>query len=359
MDIKKLVMILFFLIVILNLALLSISSSTIFVNDENENSAQNQEVTDLKKSDDLPLTDKVYNFTAPNDRLSFKNYFDKHYMYNIHIKLVTPHNCTMKITLLDHEDEQFNIFDSVMFYTPVFGRYFDIPFGTVDDGLFTLTFETISTLNFNMHILIEKEIKCLYDKMDLKHTEDPVFYDVERFYNGRDISEPVQLENDEMYKFYIGRVSPITILDSAEIRVDYIITCPDGLLYVLYSNDILAGIHSVSTFNFGTATEGTYTIQITIHIIDPDVEWVNVAYAIANDYTIGDAEDVNTTKSDVKESKSDDTNVLNELESNILMLPDEMLIGTFLLIGGAIAVTYLLIIRNKKANLVSASLKPK
>ena len=341
----------------MNLALLSTVSTTSIVIEENQ--TQNKEYTVLKTSDDLPLTDKVYNFTSPSDRLSFKNYFDKHYMYNIHIKLVTPHNCTIKITLLDHDDEQFNIFDSIMFYTPEFGRYFDIPFGTVDDGLFTLTFETISTLNFNMHILIEKEVKCLYDKMDPKHAEDPEFYDVKRFYNGEDESFPVGLENDEMYKFYIGRVSPITILDSAEIRVDYTITCPDGLLYMLYSDDILAGIHSVSIFNFGTATEGTYTIQITIHIIDPDVEWVNVAYAIADDYTIGDAEDVNTTKSDVKESKSDDPDILDELESNILLLPAEMVLGTFLLIGGVSAVVVIMLVKNKKTNLVSTTFKTK
>ena len=244
-----------------------------------------------------------------------------------------------------------------MFYTPEFGRYFDIPFGTVDDGLFTLTFETISTLNFNMHILIEKEVKCLYDKMNPKHTEDPVDYDVIRFSNGMDKSFPVGLETDEMYKFYIGRVSPITILDSAEIRVDYTITCPDGLYYVLYSNDILAGIHSVSTFEFGTATEGTYTIQITIHIIDPDVEWVNVAYAIADDYTIGDAEDINTTKSDVKESKSDDTTILDELESNIILLPPEMLIGTVIMLGGTGGIVTIVLIKSKKKNVASASLK--
>lgn len=355
MDIKKLVIALFFLIILLNLALFSTTSATSLVHEENP--AQDKEYTNLKNSEDLPLTDKVYNFTAPNDILPFKNYFDKHYMYNIHIELVTPHNCTIKITLLDHDDELFNIFDSVMFYTPEFGRYFDIPFGTVDDGLFTLTFETISTLNFNMHILIEKEVKCLYDKMNPKHTEDPVDYDVIRFSNGMDKSFPVGLETDEMYKFYIGRVSPITILDSAEIRVDYTITCPDGLYYVLYSNDILAGIHSVSTFEFGTATEGTYTIQITIHIIDPDVEWVNVAYAIADDYTIGDAEDINTTKSDVKESKSDDTTILDELESNIILLPPEMLIGTVIMLGGTGGIVTIVLIKSKKKNVASASLK--
>ncbi len=355
MGIKKIPSILFFLIVLLNLTLFSIISTRSLGNEPLQ--IQDEGYDNPKTSDDLPLTDKVYNFTSPSDRISFKNYFDKHYMYNIHIELVTPHNCTIKITLLDHDDELFNIFDSVMFYTPEFGRYFDIPFGTVDNGLFTLTFETTSSLNFNMHILIEKEVKCLHDKMAQNHAEDIEFYDVERFYDGRDISEPVHLENDEMYKFYIGRVSPITIVDSAEIRVDYIITCPDGLLYILYSDDILAGIHSISTFDFGTATEGTYTIQITIHIIDPDVEWVNVAYAIADDYTISDAEDVNTTKSDVKDSKSDDTTILDELESNILVLPAEMLLGTLIGLGAVGTIVIYLVMNNKKNNIVSAPLK--
>jgi len=363
MDIKKFVITLFFLMILMNLVLFSTMSNSSVINEENP--AQVQSITDPKKSDELPLTDKVYNFTAPNDRLSFDNYFDKHYMYNIHIELVTPHACTMNITLLDHDDKLFDIFDAPMFYTPEFGRCYDIPFGTVDSGLFTLTFETSSTLNFNLHILIEKEVKCLYDKMDPKYTSDEAleFYDVERFYNGRDISEPIHLETDEMYKFYIGRVSAITIAESADIRVDYTITCPDGLLYVIYSNNILAGVDGISSFDFGTALEGTYTLQITIHIMDvqdiEEPEWVNVAYAVSDDYTIGDAEDVNTTKSDVKDSKSDDPDILDELESNILLLPGEMLIGTLLVIGGVSAAMVILLIRNRKTNLVSASLKPK
>lgn len=344
----------------MNLALFSASSSITTVNDGAP--AQDQHISEPKLSDDLPLTDKVYNFTAPNDRLPFNNYFSEHYIYNIHIALVTPHSCTMNITLLDHDGKLFNIFDAVMSYNLPY-RYYDIPFGvaTRDDenDVHTLIFETDSSLNFNLHILIEKEVKCLYDKMDPMHIENLEFYDVKRYSNGEEDSFPVGLETDEMYKCYIGRVSPITELYSPFVRVDYTITCPDGLLYIIYSDTIIAGVATVSTFDFGTATEGTYTVHITVNIDDPRVGWVNIAYAIADDYTIGEAEHMNTTKSDVRDSKSDDTDALDELANNILVLPSQMLIGTLLGIGGIAAITIVMLIRNQKKNVVSATLKTK
>ena len=343
--------------VIINLTLLSIFSNDTLINDGNP--AQDKYMFNPKRSDELPLTDKVYTFMAPNDRISFTNYFEEHYMYNIHIELVTEHNCTMSITLFDHDDKQFNIFDAPMFYNPEFGRHFDIPFGTVKAGLYNISFETSSSLNFNMHILIEKGLKCLHDKMNPKHIEELVLYDVQRFYNGKHVSYQFRLETDEMYKFYIGRVSPITIKNYPEVRVDYTITDPDEIVFVYYSDDPIAGIHGVSSFDFGTASEGIYTIDITAYITDPGVEWVNIAYAAADDYIIGDVVDVNSTKSDVKESNSEDPDMFDELIDNSLILPIEWTIGTLLFIGGLAGVIVVMLVQHRKDNVVSLSIKNK
>ena len=221
-----------------------------------------------------------------------------------------------------------------MFYNPEYGRSFEIPFGTVKSGLYNISFYSVSSLNFNMHILIEQGPKCLYDKIDQQKTEDIIFYKVKTFDDGKFNIHDVDLKTDEMYKFYLCRISAITIIDSNEVRVDYSIEDEDGNKFYIYTNKLLADIGGLNSFSFGTASSGTYTINLTVYIADPDVEYVNLAYAIVDDYTIGDAVDVNNTKSDVEKSNSDDPDMFDELIDNSLILPIEWTIGTLLFVFG-------------------------
>lgn len=343
----------------MNLIFFANISSSRTQSQNNDDIITDRTENDLQSSD-LVLTDKVYTFLAPNDRLSFNNYFEEKYMYYISIELVTPHDCSpMRITILDPDDKQFNIFESDMFYYPEYGRSFEIPFGTVKSGLYNITFNSVSTLNFNMHILIEQGPKCLYDKIDQQKTEDIIFYKVKTFDDGKFNIHDVDLKTDEMYKFYLGRVSAITIIDSNEVRVDYSIEDEDGNEFYIYTYKLLAGIDGVSSYNFGTASSGTYTIKLTVYIADPDVEYVNIAYAIVDDYTIGDAVDINNTESDVKESKSEDQDMFEELVDNSLILPIEWTIGTLLFVGGLAGVIVVMLVQHRKNNVVSLSIKNK
>ena len=309
------------------------------------------------KSSDLDLTDKVYTFLAPSDILTFKNYLEENYMYYLYIELVTPHNCsTMRITILDTNDKQFNVFESEMFYEPEFGRYFELPFGTVKSGLYNFTFYSESAQNFNMHILIEQGPKCLYDKMSQEDSENLIFYEVKRFDNAKHVEHDVSFETDEMYKFFICRVSAITIKENNEVRIDYKIEDPDGIEFEIYSNELLADIDGMNNFNFGTAVEGTYTIKMTIYC---NVEYENVANAIVDDYKIVDADDENHTKSDLKKSKSDEHEVLEELSNSIFAQPVEWTIGTLIFVGGIAGTMVVVLIRHKKSNVVSLSYKKK
>ena len=358
MGIKKFFFFFLLLVVSLNLIFFAIISSS-------RTSSQNNEIitngleSNLKSSD-LVLTDKVYTFLAPSDRLTFNNYFEENYMYYIYIELVTPHNCSpMRITILDPDDKQFNIFESEMFYTPQYGRYFEIPFGTVKSGLYNISFYSVSSLNFNMHVLIEQGPKCLYDKIGQQEPEDLIFYKVKTFDDGKFNIHDIDLKTDEMYKFYIGRVSAITIIDNNEVRVDYSIEDEDGIEFYIYTNELLASIDGLNSFSFGTASSGTYTIKLTVYIVDPDVEYVNIAYAIVDDYTIGDAIDINNTESDVKKSKSEDQDMFEELVDNSLILPIEWTIGTLLFVGGLAGVIVVMLVQHRKNNVVSLSIKNK
>lgn len=358
MGIKKSFFFFLLLIISLNLIFFANISSSRTQSQNNEIITDGFE-NDLKSSD-LVLTDKVYTFLAPNDRLTFNNYFEEKYMYYISIELVTPHDCSpMRITILDPDDKQFNIFESDMFYDPEYGRSFEIPFGTVKSGLYNISFYSTSNLNFNMHILIEQGPKCLYDKIEQQKTEDIIFYKVKTFDDGKFNIHDVDLETDEMYEFYIGRVSPITIIDSNEVRVDYSIESDEDIEFSIYTNKLLADIGGLTSFSFGTASRGTYTINLTVHIADPDVEYVNLAYAIVDDYTIGNAVDVNNTESDVDKSSSDDTDMFEELIDNSLILPIEWTIGTLLFIGGLAGVIVVMLVQHRKENIVSLSIKNK
>ncbi len=96
-----------------------------------------------------------------------------------------------------------------------------------------------------------------------------------------------------------------------------------------------------------------------MYIADPDVEYVNIAYAIVDDYTIGDAIDVNNTNSDVEKSNSEDPDIFDELIDNSLILPIEWTIGTLLFVGGLSGIIVVMLVQHRKNNVVSLSIKNK
>lgn len=303
---------------------------------------------------DLELTDKVYTFLAPNDdNQTFDLYLEKEYMYFIYIELVTPHNVSvMRITIWDPVDKQYNVFESEMFYSPEFGRYFEIPFGTEMSGTHTFEFYSESNVNFNMYIKIEQGPLCLHDKIDSQYHDDVVFFEVTNFSNGQSKSHRLDLETDVSYKFYIGRVSAISIKESNVVRLDYIIedpTDPDPIEFIIYTNELLADIDGVSMFNFGTAIGGEYKIKLNIYC---SVEHVNIAYAVVEDYQISDVVDANETKPP-DEEESDTIDILEELSNDSFFLPIEGTVAVILFAGGMAGTVYVMFIRQKKRANVS------
>ncbi len=373
MDIKK-YMVISFVIVLTTINLLFLvsfwSRSTMSSNADNtgERDYNNNNIKDNEprlKTSDIELTDKVYTFLAPGDTWTFNNYFEEDYNYLIYIELVTPHNASkMRITILDPEDKLYNIFESKMFFNPEYGRYFEIPFGTVKTGLHNLTFYSNSQYNFNMHILIRQGLKCLNDKISQEDADNLLAREVDRFDNNKDRQYNVKFKTDEMHKIYLGRVSAITIVENNEVYVDLKIEAPDQenpsnkIEFIIYTDELLANIEGVSGFNFGTAVEGTYTIDLTVRC---SVAHVNIALAIVDDYVIGDAESLNTTRSDVKESESEDDEIdmLEVLENNLMSLPAEWTIGTLLSVAGLAGLMTIILIRHKQSNAVSLSTRKK
>ncbi|MFX1277698.1 MAG: hypothetical protein ACFFAH_08125 [Promethearchaeota archaeon] len=358
MDIKKLR---FFLLLLILLICIIFYTNPFPVNDGKydniiieENNA-NLTHTNFLKLSDVELPDKVYTFLAPSDTLNFELYLEKEYIYTIYIELVTPHNVTMmRIRIWDPNNEQYTIFESEMFYDPEFGRYFEVPFGTAISGDYDIQFYTLAPLNFNMHILIEQGPKCLYDKMELQETNNIEFYEVKHFGNGDNVEHDVELETDTMYKFYIGRVSAISITQSNETRANYYIEDPNGVEFEIYNNEFIAGVDSVNFFSFGTAVAGEYTIKLTVYC---NVQNVNIAYAIVKEYEIGEVVDANETEP-VKE-----TSFLEEAEKQLndeySSLPFEAVIWTLAFAGIVAGIALVALITHKKRKAVSLYIKKK
>jgi hypothetical protein len=312
------------------------------------------------KPNELELPDKVFSFLAPNDQLNFVDlYLEEKFMYYIYLELVTPHNIsTLKISIWDPDGKKFDIFESEMFYNPEYGRYFEIPFGTVKSGAYNITIITESELNFNLYISITQGSRCLYDKISSDEIESIVFYKITRFDNGKNIDHKIELKTDYMYKCYIGRVSAISIEENNEVRIDYSITDSNDVEFVIYKNTLMTDINGINFFNFGTAVKGEYTIDITIYCAVP---YVNIAYLFVEDYPISEVIDANETELDHSdEGKTTEKIILEQLTSHsIFSLPQEWLIATIISSGGLIGGTFIAVQNYRKKRDVSFNLKAK
>jgi len=309
------------------------------------------------KNSDLELPDKVYTFLAPNDNWTFERlYLEKEYMYYIYIELVTPHNVSvMRITIWDPDGKQFNIFESNMFYNPKYGRYFEIPFGTEMAGQYRIEFYSESDVNFNLYIFMEQGPICLYDKIDSKNQDNIIFHEVTTFDNNKYKEHDIDLKTDVSYKLVIGRVSAISIKESNVVRLDYTIEDPDGIEFIIYTNGLLADISGINSSRFGTATGGDYEIKLRIYC---SVAYVNIAYAVIEDYQISSIIEVNETESQ-KSDKNDVVDLIEELSNNAASLPIEWTVATIIFVGTISGAMYITLTNQRKKNLARLDFKTK
>jgi len=232
------------------------------------------------------LVDKVFTFLAPNDIQQFDNlYLYEELNYYILVEIVTPHNCEINVSVVDPDSDVYQIFKTEVNISQG-DQWFEIPFGTALSGNYTFIFSVIAELNLNVYVKIsfDREDKCLYNIMSPEYIANLKLYQVNKFYDGTEVEHNVMLKTDVSYKFHIGRVSAIGgELISREVEVYYYLTDPDDIEFTIYANQTMKNVGEVLHFNFGTAVAGVYTVKIKI-ICKVDV--VNVAYAIAEDFSI-------------------------------------------------------------------------
>jgi len=141
-----------------------------------------------QKNSDIPaisgpdLPDKVYLFQSPQDSLVLEDIaLEQYYIYYLYVEIVTPYNCSVKITLWDPEGNQFNIFESDLFNEPEGANYYEIPFGTALTGNYDIAFDVIAPENVNVYIRMEKGPRCLFDKIPMEEIDDIELYHVTDF----------------------------------------------------------------------------------------------------------------------------------------------------------------------------------
>jgi hypothetical protein len=232
------------------------------------------------------FVDKVFTFLAPNDIQQFEDlYLYEELNYYVLVEIVTPHDCEINVTIVDPDSDVYEIFKTEVNISQG-DQWFEIPFGTAISGNYTFIFSVIAELNLNLYVKIffDREEKCLYDIMSPEYIAKLELYQVNKFLSGSVVEHNVMLKTDVSYKFYVGRVSAIGgELISREVEVYYYLTDPDDIEFTIYANQTMKSVGEVLHFNFGTAVSGVYTVKIKIYC---KVDVVNVAYAIAEDYSI-------------------------------------------------------------------------
>ena len=287
------------------------------------------------------LVDKVYAFTKDNSTLTFNNniFFEKPFYYEIYVCVVTPHTCNMTISLLDPEGDPYDVFfENNM--TQDNSRI--TPFGTAVTGNYTITFEASLIRNLNIHIKIEKWIKCLYDVIPPEELKALHYYDVQKFKNGNTINFNCIFRSDWYYKFYFQRVSPISKLLDSSVEIDHNVLSTANISYIIYHNEVLPGMDfNVTIYRFGTAVMGKYCMNITIRC---KVPCVNIAFAIVERYQITDVINPN----DPEPPAVDPVN--NTQKGIEVSFPPEFIIGTLIFFGCVVGTPILIIVVRKRKN---------
>lgn len=293
------------------------------------------------KTNAIGFPDKVYAFLAPSDTLTFDSlYFEKALTYLIWVEIVTPHNCTLVITLWDPDGKQFDIYESDLTATHAETDYDEIPFGCAITGNQTIEFVSTSEYNHNIYIRIEKWVPCLYNKLSSNELQDMIFYDITRFNSGMVISPTVELKTDYMYRFCFGRVSPIAATKSDFVSVNFTLYDPNTIDYILYTNETLASIFDVNRIFFGTAIGDVYTLDVEVK---SDIAYTNIAYAIIELYKISGVNDPNQT---------DPTNSTSSPTSKF-QIPTGWIVGIIAFFGAIIVAPVVVAVKNKNKNVAS------
>ena len=160
---------------------------------------------------------------------------------------------------------------------------------------------------------------------------------------GEAVQDYIYLKTDYYYYFYFGRVSAISANKSYDVDLNYTITCPEDIEYIIYENKALPEVTEIISFKFGTAIQGLYSVYLIIYC---EVPHVNIAYAVIEGSKISDV--INGTEPEP--SNETDTPTF------IVSIPKEWTIGFVAIIGILVVVVIGVVIYHRKRNVLNLNL---
>ncbi|MEJ2251260.1 MAG: hypothetical protein P8Y97_16610 [Candidatus Lokiarchaeota archaeon] len=282
------------------------------------------QVSNGLKTSDVVVHDMVHIFEKGEYTFHLDNlFFEKPYMYYIKIEIVTPHSSQLNITLKDPNSNPFNIFS----YFPKAYTEYTIPFGVAIQGIHKLTFYSQANYTYNLHIKILKDEKCLYPLLTTEEITNLKHYEVVRFANEYNYSFDRNLEEGYSYRVVFERVNAISVTLSNEVRMSLSMSFGNNTSYTIYNNITLAEIDSLTSFKFGAATSSLYKFKIHIEARDPNVPYINLAFAVIWDHKVSDL--INSTENNPIDTNSTtpDNNTLPDnnktLQNPVFSIPGE------------------------------------
>ncbi len=302
-------------------------------------------------SSDNILIDKVYTFTNSNPILTFDSniYLERAYYYHISVRVVTPHECDMKISIFDPEGDRYDITHELNMNQD---DYREIPYGAALSGNHSFVFEAILLRNLNVHIKIEKGDKVLEDR--IIPDEIVIYNNISKFKTGNIFEFKVFLKSDWYYNILIERVSTISrSLENSSVSMKHLLWDPSQIEFNIFENLTLSYVE----YHFGTAIEGIYKIEIIIYI-EVDVLCTNIAFAVIEKGKISDIINPNDPDPDppddddtVIDDGDDITNGTQNTQSKIeYSIPQEATIAVIAGIGIPIAVIVGIVVYHKRKN---------
>ncbi len=338
MDIRSTQIKTFFFIFIFLFSFLISGSSIIHTSNSGEFESR---VSQLKTSD-ITLIDKVYTFTVEDPDLLFNDLIlEQFYTYYFSVTVVTPHLCAIDIVIWDPAGDKYYLsYEENMTQ----GDEREIPFGTALEGDYDIQFSAHLTENINVRVKIERGVKVLYDNIMAPEQSKIMYYNVSKVSDGELLTTDLLFNTDKSYKFYFSRVSAISTKFGASsyyVLMDHFIQDPQGIRFKIYRNEGIAGPNNVTKYKFGTQISGYYTITI---IINCQVDWVNIAFAIVDAGHISD-------EIEQLDPEEPTNNTTNSTANNVRMyIPQGWAIGAFVFFGAMIGIPILVVVYRRKKN---------
>ena len=273
------------------------------------------------------IIDKVFTFTIEQPILLFPNIsLESYYFYNISIGVVTPHTCTMEFSFWDPHDTRYDLIFRNLRQVYNITEYSKDKFLAVFNGTYALQFKAITSENLNIHLRLEKGIKL----------PPPI----EPYITPNVITD--NLDNDWYYNITFERGSG-SVETSGKIWIDHIVLDPNNISFSIYNYKELGD--EQLNYMFGTATNGTYTFNMTYYheqrnlIVIIIIDKIN---KISNEIFpepyymlphIPDDDPINDTKTGIE-----------------AFIPREWTIAMIVFVGSAVGIPILIVVYRKKKN---------